>query len=59
MSAIDNMQEAIQRSESELHAAKSVLTDRLEPARRGQEESGQPEGDNDPMTGFQAAKPAE
>ena len=59
MSAIDNMQDAIQRSDSERNAAKGILTDVLEPSRRGQEHSGQPESDNDPMTGFQDSEPAE
>jgi len=59
MSAIDNMQDAIQRSNNERNTAKGILTDVLEPSRRGQEHNGQPESENDPMTGFQDSEPAE
>ena len=59
MSATDNMQDAIQRSKNERNTAKGILADVLEPSRRSQEHSGQPESDNDPMTGFQDSEPAE
>jgi len=53
MSAIDNIQDALQRSQSELNSAKGKRTDASEHLRRSEVPSSQHETDDEPVTGFQ------